>query len=159
MEDMEGCLAGLSHPESSAYRRAAELAIRAFKDGHVEAAQALAGADISAIINGGFHQPSFAKARARFEGDPKEASINAFREQAVYNMVARSLQEQYYAHRNDPVPRTFSRNATAHSVSDEQYTEVNNLASLLLAVAFTTEADLLMEMSYEQETDVSSGGS
>jgi hypothetical protein len=157
VEDMDECLAGMKHSESQEYRQAATKALRAFDDGHVEAAQALAAAVISAVINGGFRLPSFGEARTRFQGDPKEASIRAFREQAVFNMVARSLQA-YYAHRGDPVPPSFSRHATAHSVSDEQYNEVNALAALLLAVAFTKEADLLMQWSDEQQTDAASDG-
>ena len=141
--DLVACLDGVTHDDSKDYRRADEQAVRAFADGHVEAAQALAASVISAIINGGFRMPSFGDARARFSGDPKEASIRAFREQAVYNMVANSLQ-RYFADRGDPVPPNFSRHATAHSVAAEQYNEVNSLASLLLSVAFTKEADVLM---------------
>lgn len=154
IEDMNECLEGMSHPDSSAYRRAASLAIRAFDGGHVQAAQALAAAVISAIINGGFRL-SFRKAEARFRGDPKEESLGAFREQAVYNMVARSLQ-QYYAHMDDPVPPFFSRHATIHSFSEEQYNEVNSLASLLLVVAFVKEADLLMKWNSQQAPDTGS---
>ncbi len=143
VEDLIDCLEGVTHEDSKEYRRADDQAVQAFAAGHVEAAQALAASVISAIINGGFRMPSFAQARERFKGDPKEASIRAFREQAVYNMVADCLQ-RFFADRGDPVPPNFSRHATAHSVAAQQYNEVNSLASLLLAVAFTKEADVLM---------------
>ena len=143
VEDLIDCLEGVTHEDSKEYRRADDQAVQAFAAGHVEAAQALAASVISAIINGGFRMPSFAEARERFKGDPKEASIRAFREQAVYNMVADCLQ-RFFVDRGDPVPPNFSRHATAHSVAAQQYNEVNSLASLLLAVAFTKEADVLM---------------
>jgi len=154
LEDMDYCLAGMNHPESSEYRRAATLAIRAFDAGHVEAAQALAAADISAIINGGFGL-TFKKAEPRFHGDPKKASIRAFREQAVFNTVSQSLQ-RFFADGGDPMPSSFSRHATIHAVSEVQYTEVNSLASLLLVVAFIKEADLLMEWADRAKPDVDS---
>jgi hypothetical protein len=76
-------------------------------------------------------------------GDPMESSINEFRQTAILDMVSRSFQA-YFAHRADPVPQAFSRHATAHSISPEQLTEVNSLASLLLLVAFIRELDLLL---------------
>ena len=87
---------------------------------------------------------SFGKAKQKLTGDPREESINAFRQQAVLNMVSRSLQG-YNPLQGDPVPTTFNRHATHHSISCRQYTEVNSLASLLLLVAFIKERDLLLE--------------
>jgi hypothetical protein len=146
--DLDECLAAVEHQESQQYRHAASRAVRAFEDGHLEAAQALAAADISAIINHGYRL-NFADARRKWRGHPKDEPIDAFREQAVLNMVAHSLQQYYGA--TDPVPTSFSRHATAHSISPEQYTEVNSLAALLLVVALTAEANLLMEWASEQE--------
>lgn len=54
-------------------------------------------------------------------------------------------------------PRCTPRNV-GHTVSEEQYNEVNSLASLLLVVAFTKEVDLLMEWSDQQKPDGSSVG-
>ena len=153
VEDMQECVGGMSHSGSTDYRRTVTLAISAFDAGHVEAAQALAAAEISAIINGGF-KLNFADARERFRGDPTQETVNAFREQAVLNMVARSLQ-RYYADLGDPPPPGFSRHATIHSVSAEQYNEVNSLASLLLAVAFSKEVDLLMSWREQDPEDAS----
>jgi hypothetical protein len=90
LDDLTGCLAEMNHTETSEYRRATTLAIRAFDAGHFEAAQALAAADISAIINGGFRL-TFKNAKARFRGDPMEASIRAFREQAVFARPHKTL--------------------------------------------------------------------
>jgi hypothetical protein len=143
LEDLRGCLAQTSGEEIADHRDAAGRAIDAFASGHDAAAQALAAADLSALINGTLGL-SFHRAEQRLQGDPMEASINAFREQAVFNMVSLSLQ-RYYADRGDPIPASFSRHATAHSISNEQYTKVNSLAALLLLVAFIKELDLLLD--------------
>lgn len=148
IEDLHDCLGAVKHEQALEYRRAASLAIRAFEDGHPEAAQALAASDVSAIINTRFRL-KFADAKVRFTGDPRNQSISAFREQAVLSVVAQSLQQYHGA--TDPVPSSFSRHATAHSISRTQYTEVNSLASLLLAVALSAEVNELMMWADEQE--------
>ena len=143
VEDMRACLAEITSEDVAGHRTAAQQAIDAFEAGHVEAAQALAAAAISALINGTLGL-TFHRAEESLQGDPMEASIKAFRKRAVFNMVSISLQ-RYYADRGDPVPASFSRHATAHSISNEQYTKVNSLAALLLLVAFIKELDLLLE--------------
>jgi hypothetical protein len=143
LEDLRECLADTDGEEIADHRDAAWRAIDAFASGHDAAAQALAASDLSALINGTLGL-SFHGAEQRLQGDPMEASINAFREQAVFNMVSLSLQ-RYYADRGDPVPASFSRHATAHSISNEQYTKINSLAALLLLVAFIKELDLLLD--------------
>jgi hypothetical protein len=52
-------------------------------------------------------------------------------------------------------PAAFSRHATVHSISPQQYTECNSLASLLLLVAFIRELDLLPDA---QGREVTGGG-
>jgi hypothetical protein len=141
-DDLRDCLRGADRSELDAHRHAPGRAIDAFAAGHFESAQALAASDISALI-GGTLGLNFGAARKAFEGDPMQQSINRFRQQAVFNMVSRSLQ-RYFADRGDPVPTAFSRHATSHSISDDQYTEVNSLSSLLLVVAFIKELDLLV---------------
>jgi hypothetical protein len=148
-DDLRDCLREADRSELDAHRHAAGRAIDAFVAGHFEAAQALAASDISALI-GETLGLNFAAAREAFEGDPMQQSINRFRQQAAFNMVSRSLQ-RYFADRGDPVPTAFSRHATSHSISDDQYTEVNALSSLLLVVAFIRELDLLMR---EQDAEV-----
>ena len=41
--------------------------------------------------------------------------------------------QQFYVEKGDPVPRTFSRHATAHTVSPRQYSRRNAIQGLLLA--------------------------
>ncbi len=73
----------------------------------------------------------------------------------MFNTVSQSLQ-RFFVDRRDPVPSSFSRHATIHTVSDEQYNEVNSLAYLLLLVAFIKEEDLLMEWADGAKPDVDS---
>ena len=60
----------------------------------------------------------------------------------LFLVLAQSLQR--YHSSMDPVPTSFSRHATAHSISPALYTEVNSLASLLVVVALIAETDELM---------------
>jgi hypothetical protein len=143
LEDLRASLADSSRPELADHRTAASRAIDAFADGHFEAAQALVASDISALTNGLLCM-DFAKAKGEMAGEPMDSSLTEFRTTAVLDMVSRSFQK-YYAHLGDPVPKAFSRHATAHSISPRQLTEVNSLASLLLLVAFIRELDLLLE--------------
>jgi hypothetical protein len=143
IDDLRDCLSSVTRQEVDGHRSAAMAAIEAFADGHIAAAQALAASDISALINGTLGIRTFGEARRSLEGDPIESPLPSFRLQAVLDTVSRSLQE-YYAHRGDPVPAAFNRHATVHSMSPEQFTEVNSLASLLLLVAFLKELDLLL---------------
>jgi hypothetical protein len=143
LDDLRDCLRGANRSELAGHRHAANRAIDTFGAGYFEGAQALAASGISALI-GEMLGMKFVAAKEAFEGDPMEQSINNFRQQAVFNMVSRSLQG-YWADRGDSVPKAFSRHATSHSTSDDQYTEVNASSSLLLLVAFIKELDPLMQ--------------
>ena len=112
-QDLRTRVGEVHRVELGGHRKATIRAIEAFLDGHVEAAQALAASVISALI-GGTLGLKFAVAREQLEGDPMEESINNFRQRAVFNMVARSLQ-QYFAELGEAVPTSFSRHADSSS--------------------------------------------
>ena len=146
-EDLRGSLSLVQHEKLSDHRFAALKALTAFEDGHAEAAQALAASCLTSVI-GSVYNLRFNQAVAEFDCDPMETAGWAFRASCVDLLVCRSL-AQYHSDRGDPVPDTFSRHASAHSVSAVQFTEVNSLASLLLLNAFLRETDVRVVLQTE----------
>ena len=120
--------------------------------GCFRAAQALSAACLSDVIGTKFNL-NFAQAKEAFAvQDVMKLPWIEFRRLFVFAMVADSL-ERYHAHKGDPIPGRFSRHASAHSVSPEQFTEVNALAGLLMTVAVVQEADLIIAENAEREAD------
>lgn len=148
IEDLRSSLSSVGEPSLEEYRTYALKAVAAFEGGHYEAAQALAGNCITGMIHSLFGLFKFRDAQAKFQKDPMEAGINSFRNWCVQALLYRCLQT-FFPEKGDPVPGEFSRHASAHTVSPEQYTEVNSLASLLLLNAFLRETELL---SVDEET-------
>lgn len=138
--DIRGVLDNVLTSDLVHYRESAGKALSAFQGGHPEAAQAFAATIMTALIQSHMGYRTFGEARRDLEGDPRKHGIGTFRRAAVFNQVAMSLQE-YYEHRGHEVPRTFSRHATAHAISSEQFTEINALSSLLLLGGFLRELE------------------
>ena len=143
--DLKDVLRGIDSPSLDSNVEACSKALDALAAGHPEAAQALAAADMSSLINGDPFSMSFKVARDEFEAeDPMTVPWRSFRLFVVLGMVAHSLQP-FYIQQGDPVPGQFSRHASAHTVDPLQYREENSLAGLLLLVAFLWEIDLLLK--------------
>jgi hypothetical protein len=142
IEDSRSVLDVIEHPELQQVRRAALEVARAIEAELNMAAQSLAASCLSDVINTKFGM-SFAQAQKRFAvDDPMKIPWIRFREATVLLLVAEAL-ENYWHDKGDPVPARFSRHASAHSVSEEQYNRENALAGMLLLTAFLMEADLL----------------
>jgi hypothetical protein len=149
--DIRDLLRNLEAADLSQYKSSALKATLAYSGGHPEAAQALAASTMSALIQDVLDYRTFGEARQSLKGDPRDAGLGTFRRAAVFNQVALSLQ-RYFVDRGDEVPGTFSRHATAHSVSPRQFTEINCLSSLLLVAAFLRELELSIK-----DSDLSQG--
>ena len=143
VDDLRSCLATIKESELADLKAVALRAIDAFIDGHSEAAQALSSSCISALINDVL-ESSFGRIHSEFLPDPMDQPWTEFRRWTVLHMVALSL-KRYRAEKGDPVPGVYSRHASAHSISPQQYTRTNSLASLLLLVAFLKELSLVLD--------------
>lgn len=149
VDDCRSVLEMIEHPDLQNVRRAGRQVADAITAELDMAAQALAASCLSDVINTKFGF-SFKKAQERFMvDDPMKIPWIRFRESAVFLLVAEAL-ENYWHDKGDAVPARFSRHASAHSVSEDQYNRENALAGLLLITAFLMEADLLAR---EQEGD------
>lgn len=144
LADVNRVVDGIESPSLEANVCACRQAIEAFEAGHPEAAQALSASNLSSLINGEPLSLKFRDAKAEFTtDDPMEAPWSSFRLIVVLGMVAQSL-EEFFVERGDPVPGRFSRHASAHTVSPQQYRVENSLAALLLVGGFLRELDLLL---------------
>ena len=108
----EGCTSG-----RCSYVPFAEAAVDALDAGHTEAAQALAGSLVDAILSS-----YFGKDRNKYTPDKTgKRTKDAYDEFSVRQFIAFApmwqTYQQFFVTDGDKVPTTFSRNATAHTVS------------------------------------------
>lgn len=128
-ETVGGCTSETLEP----YVPMAVKALDALDTGHTEAAQALAGAIIDTLVKG-----YFGKDRTKYTPHPQGKRTNeAYNDFTVREYVAFAPMWQAYQQfdpaNGDKIPGTFSRHATAHTVSKRQYNRRNAVQALLFA--------------------------
>jgi hypothetical protein len=119
----------------------AEAALDALDAGHTEAAQALAGSLIDAILSS-----YFGKNRYKYTPDRNgKRTKDAYDEFSVRRFIAFApmwqTYQQFFVTDGDKVPITFSRNATAHTVSPRQFNRRNALQGLMVASSLVYRLD------------------
>lgn len=134
LEDIEGCLAEVDGVELRDERAAGERALAAFKDGHPEAAQALAAAAVTSAVEKQFGKKLAAVRKEYTDRDPMQASIFRFSLVATLVMFANQALALFEPH-EDQIPARFNRHASLHRVSPIQYTEKNSLVGLMLVAS------------------------
>lgn len=130
------CRAVMMARESDAFDSCvpfAVAAIDALDSGHTAASQALVGSLIDSILTAyfGTKRQDYTPSR---KGTRTTASYDEFtiREFIAFAPTWRAYQ-QFWVEDGDPVPTTFSRNATAHTVSPRQFSRRNAVQGLLFA--------------------------
>jgi len=108
-------------------------ALDALDDGHTAAAQALAGSLIDSLLTA-----YFGTDRGQYTPDKKgKRTTKAYDEFTVRQFIAFApmwqTYQQFWVNEGDTVPSTFSRNATAHTVSPRQFNRRNAVSALLFA--------------------------
>jgi hypothetical protein len=108
-------------------------AIDALDSGHTAAAQALVGSLIDSILTTYFGTKRQVYTPNR-RGTRTTASYDEFtiRQFIAFAPMWQAYQ-QFWAEAGDPIPTTFSRNATAHTVSPRQFSRRNAVQGLLFA--------------------------
>lgn len=115
------------------YRSFAVTALDALDAGHTEAAQAMAGTLIDTIVNS-----YFGEARRNYTPDRNgKRTTAAYKEFSIRKFIAIAplwqAYQQFQPLNGGPVPVTFSRHATAHTVDPQQYTRGNAVQGLMFA--------------------------
>jgi hypothetical protein len=134
---VEGCTSGAV----ASYVPFAVAAIDALDAGHTAAAQALAGSLVDAILSS-----YFGKDRYKYTPDKKgKRNKDAYDEFSVRQFIAFApmwqTYQQFFVTDGDKVPATFSRNATAHTVSRRQFNRRNALQGLMVACSLLYRLD------------------
>ncbi|MEA2642055.1 MAG: hypothetical protein QOF51_3449 [Chloroflexota bacterium] len=111
----------------------AVAALDALEGGHTAAAQALVGSLIDSLLTA-----YLGKDRANFTPNRKGTrTTSAYEEFTVREFIALAptwqAYQQFCVEDGDRVPATFSRNATAHTVSSRQFNRRNAVQGLLFA--------------------------
>ena len=130
--DCRVAIAGCRTGAAESYIPMALAALDALDDGHEAAAQALAGALLDSMVNSYFGQ-----LRHLYTPDKKGKRTNgAYDEFSAHEYIALApiwqAWQKFFPDEGLPVPHTFSRNATAHTVSEKQYTRRNAVQSLMI---------------------------
>ena len=100
--------------------------------GNEWAAQALVGSLIDTLVTAYFGADRYA-----YTPNGKTTTNVAYEEFTVREFIAMApiwqAYQQYHVGKGDPIPQTFSRHATAHTVSPRQYSRRNAVQGLMLA--------------------------
>jgi hypothetical protein len=129
------CRAAVEQCESEAVAAYAPIALKivdALDAGYTEAAQALTGSLMDSMVN-----TYFGKNRYLYTPDKRGKRTNAaYDEFTAHEYIALApiwkAWQKYFPDEGLPIPYTFSRNATAHTVSTRQYTRRNAIQGLMI---------------------------
>jgi hypothetical protein len=124
-------LDGVSEPKLMEYVEFATEAAETLRDGRWRASQALSANLMDSILNQFFDKDSKKKltgqkTRVEWEDYPIRLAL-------VFGGIWGSYSE-YWASKGDPIPRRYTRHASAHGVSRRQYTRLNAVIALMHVV-------------------------
>lgn len=131
--DCRAAVEGCKTEAVGSYVPMALAALDALDAGHSAAAQALTGALLDSMVN--FY---FGNDRYLYTPDKHGTRTNAaYDEFTAHEYIALApiwqAWQKFFPDDGLPIPHTFSRNATAHTVSAKQYTKRNAVQSLMIA--------------------------
>lgn len=132
-EDCRTALETCDHAAVSRHVPFAVAAVAALEAGHAEAAQALTGTLVDSLITA-----YLGKEKTQYRPDKKgkrtsdELKKFTVREFLAFAPMWQAYQ-QFWVDEGDTVPTTYSRNATAHTVSRRQFTKRNAVQGVMFA--------------------------
>lgn len=130
--DCRGVAEGCQTKAVTPYASVALHALDALDAGHYAAAQALTGSLLDSIVN-----TYFGGQRHLYTPDKHGKRTNAAYDQfGAHEFIAFApvwqAWQKFFPNDGKPIPHTFSRNATAHTVSTRQYSRRNATQSLMI---------------------------
>ncbi|MEV0700069.1 hypothetical protein AB0I53_19480 [Saccharopolyspora sp. NPDC050389] len=139
--DCRMAIEGCGYEAVSPYIPFAVAGLDALDAGHTEAAQALAGSLVDAILSS-----YFGKDRYKYTPDKNgKRTKDAYDEFNVRQFIAFApmwqAYQKFFVTGGDKVPMTFSRNATAHTVSPRQFNRRNAVQGLMVACSLLCRLD------------------
>lgn len=133
--DCREAVEGFESEEIAPYVPFALAGLDALDGGHTAAAQALAGSLIDSLLTA-----YFGKDRRLYTPDKKgKRTTKTYEEFTVRQFIAFApmwqTYQQFWVDEGDSVPTTYSRNATAHTVSRRQFNRRNTVQAWLFATS------------------------
>lgn len=150
--DCRECLAQLTDKETTYLVDALCQALDAFEAGLMVPAQAAVVSVLGDVINRASGL-TFSAAARRWAQDPEDVPMPQLRFWLITCTVPRAL-DNFNCHNGDPVPDRFNRHASVHTVDPRQFTRLNALVALLLAVGLVRE----FATDWPASDDSSNGG-
>jgi hypothetical protein len=148
--DCRAIVIGCESQAVAPYVPFAVAALDALDGGHTAAAQALAGSLVDATLNAYFGKDRYKYTPDRHGKRTKDAYDEfSIRQFTAFAPMWQAYQ-QFFVTEGDKVPATFSRNATAHTVSPRQFNRRNAVQGLMLACSLLYRLD---EEAASVETD------
>lgn len=133
--DCAALLSEVDEPELQEHVRFAHKALRALRDGHPEAAQALLASLIDTMQRRHLAKDLQEKVtRNRKNEPPLEVDEFTMRVALVVAPIWASYAE-FWERDGDPIPTTFARHASAHAVSGRQFSRINAVVALMVATS------------------------
>jgi hypothetical protein len=135
VSDCEASLAEVSSEDLQRHCVFASDIVRALRDGHQAAAQALAANLLDSIIRQNVDLTL--KKTVTATGNKRiRIDLDDYRIKTAFTMapIWRAY-EEYWEHKGDPIPRMFGRHPSAHAVSRTQYSRVNAVIGLMLVTS------------------------
>lgn len=148
VDDCASVTATVTLPELAEHRERLEQVIAAHRDGHPEAAQALAAVVFTSLLQYAYGHGKLVNVKKSplraTGGDPSELSIRLYKGALLIEAAQPAVDSI-----GDLVPEDqwgrFNRNLTLHRVSRQQYTDAHAVAAIMLATALLAEAQALVE--------------
>jgi len=133
LNDCEAVLEDISYPSLTRHISFAQEAVSALRAGYVTAAQALAANLLDSIMRCNFSKSSAREITRNKKGDQFDLDGYKMRVACTLAPIWHAYAE-YWQDKGDPIPRTFGRHPSAHAVSRAQYSRINALTALMLAL-------------------------
>lgn len=145
VNDCEAVIEDVDLPDLQESRSFAFDCVAALRDGHNNAAQALAANLLDSLMRAHFDEPARKKITFNKKGQAK-FDLNDYQLR-----VALTFAPVWYAHaeywpkNGDPIPRVFGRHPSAHGVSRTQYSRINAVYGLMLVTSVLKFFDVELE--------------
>lgn len=146
LEDCRTVLSGCASEQMAGYVAKVGEAAAAHEAGFPSAAQALISSIVESLV-----WDYFGHEKKRFLPNKwNKTTPGAYDEMGAHEFLAFApiwqAFQQYELSKGDPLPATFSRHATAHTVSEAQYKPVNALQGLMLVTGLVAFMDAATEV-------------
>ncbi|MFI5662272.1 hypothetical protein [Streptomyces sp. NPDC051684] len=144
--DCTAILEGIDHPGLQDSRRFGLDVVRALRDGHTSAAQALAANLLDSLLHRHFDKASRLQlTKNEFKTKGVKFNLDDYKIRVALTFApVWCAHARYFPTDGDPIPRVFGRHPSAHGVSRAQYTRINAVYGLMLVVSVLKFFDLEM---------------